>query len=77
MRDFGSLAAKERKSQQWISRRMLFGRFLSFTPTGVNAETLPINLGEWRFRSYWDRTDKFGGNERGGGGRDGMRRPRA
>jgi hypothetical protein len=31
---------------------------------GANAETLPNNLNERRFRSYWDRTEKAGGNER-------------
>jgi hypothetical protein len=57
------LAAKEGKKQQWISRHILFGRFLSFTPTGVNSELTPNNLTEGRFRSYWDRTEKDG-NER-------------
>jgi hypothetical protein len=59
------LAKKEGKGQQWISRRLLFGRFLAFTPMGVsgeNASTLPTNLTERRFRSYWERT--AGGNER-------------
>ena len=41
--------------------QLRFGRFLSFTPTGVN---LPTNLTEWRFRKYWERTPTCGGNER-------------
>lgn len=40
------------KKQQWVSRRLIFGRFLVFTPTGVNA----ANLTERRFRDYWKRT---------------------
>jgi hypothetical protein len=48
----------------WISRLTLFGRFLDFAPMGANAETLPNNLSERRFRAYWERSEKAGGNER-------------
>jgi hypothetical protein len=56
------LAKKEGKDRAYIARRLLFGRFLSFVPTGTNAQTLPSNLTERRFRSYWERTE--GHNER-------------
>jgi hypothetical protein len=58
------LAAKEGKSQQWMAYRVRFGRFLNFTTTGVNPESLPSNLSERRFRDYWEPTDKTAGNER-------------
>jgi hypothetical protein len=54
------LAKKEGTTQRWIGRRLLFGRFLDFRPTGLNAETLT----ERNFRSYWERAPKCGGNER-------------
>jgi hypothetical protein len=56
------LAKKEAKPQSWISRRLRFGAFLNFMPNGINAENLPNNLTEGKFRSYWDRTE--GSNER-------------
>jgi hypothetical protein len=56
------LAKKEGKSQFWVMTRLRFGRFLSFKSTDLNHETLPANLTERRFRSYWERTS--GGNER-------------
>jgi hypothetical protein len=55
------LAAKEGKSQQWVVTRLRFGRFLNFTTTVVNSETIPNNLTEGRFRSFWERTE---GDER-------------
>lgn len=58
------LADKEGKSPQWISYRVRFGRFLGFSTTVEKFETPPSNLTEWRFRSYWERTDKSEGNER-------------
>ena len=51
------------KDRAYISRRLLFGRFLNFVPTGTNAEIPPHNLTERRFRSYWEQTEKDG-NER-------------
>ena len=42
---------------------MLFGRFLGFISTEINTEILPKNLSEGRFRSYWERIEKAGGNE--------------
>jgi hypothetical protein len=41
-----------------------FGRFLNFPTTVENPETGPLGLTERRFREFWDRTDKCGGNER-------------
>ena len=34
---------------------------LDFVPTGTNAETLPANLTERRFRHFWEQTDKSRG----------------
>jgi hypothetical protein len=36
---------------------------LNFITTVINPETLPVGLTERRFRDFWDRTDKCGGNE--------------
>jgi len=54
------LAEKEGKSQSWADRRLRFGRFLHFTPHGVNADSppLPKDLTEGKFRGCWDRTSK-------------------
>jgi hypothetical protein len=53
------LARKEDKGQAWIALRLRFGRFLNFNTTDVvNAEGIPNNLTEGRFRGYWERTDK-------------------
>jgi len=57
------LAKKEGKTQQWVANRLRFGRFLNFTTTVVNADILPANLTEGRFRQFWAHTDKMGGNE--------------
>ena len=58
------LATKEHKAPQHIARALRFGRFLNFSPTGENPETLPKSLSERRFREYWERTDKTETNER-------------
>ena len=58
------LAEKEGKSRQRIVQTLLFGRFLNFATTVANAENVPINLTERRFRSYWQQTDKSDTNER-------------
>lgn len=61
------LAAREstllgkKVDRSYIARRLLFGRFLDFVPSGHN---LPTALTERRFRDYWERTDKDEGNER-------------
>jgi hypothetical protein len=55
------LAKKEGKSQQRITQTLLFGRFLNFTTTVVNPESLPKSLTERHFRSFWERTE---GDER-------------
>jgi hypothetical protein len=52
------LATKEGKTQAWISRRLVFGRFLEFMPNGISAESLPKNLSEGRFREFWKQTDR-------------------
>lgn len=58
------LAEKEGKSQPWVNYRLRFGRFLSFITTVIKPDLLPRDLSEWRFRSYWERTDKLETNER-------------
>ncbi len=58
------LAEKEAKTRQWVAYRLRFGRFLNFATAVANPESLPKNLNEWRFRSYWDRTEKTDTNER-------------
>ena len=40
------LGKKEGKSQDWISLRLRFGRFLNFTTTVVKTDPLPANLTE-------------------------------
>jgi hypothetical protein len=57
------LAKAEGCSRPIITRRLLFGRFLAFVPSG-HIPPIPSNLSERRFRSYWERTDKAEGNER-------------
>ncbi len=52
------LAAKEGKSQQWVSFRLRFGAFLHFTTTGSNPTKPPVNLTERAFRKLWEQTDK-------------------
>ncbi len=37
------LAKKEGKNQSWVARQLLFGRFLSFMPMGINPENTPNN----------------------------------
>lgn len=54
------LAKVEHCTQQKIAYRLRFGRFLGFTTDVV----IPKNLSEFRFRSYWERTDKAEKNER-------------
>jgi hypothetical protein len=58
------LAKWEGKSQKWIDQHVRFGRFLTFSTTVLNAENALLKLTEGRFRTYWDATDKCGGNER-------------
>jgi hypothetical protein len=60
----GGAGGQGGKPQAYISRVLLFGRFLSNMPTGINAENMPNNLTERRFRGYWAQTDKSP-NERG------------
>ena len=52
------IAQRMGKSQQHISRLLLFGRFLVFTPSWCNPMKPPKNLTEGRFRGYFERTDK-------------------
>ena len=45
------VAAKEGKTQFWVSTRLCFGRFLNFIAADINAESLPSNLSE-RFLNF-------------------------
>lgn len=54
------LATEEGVARQHVARRLLFGRFLAFAPDRCNLRS----VAEFRFRSYWERTDKANGNER-------------
>lgn len=58
------LAQKEGLDRTRITQRLRFGRFLNFIATAINAEKLPINLTERKFRHYWSQTDKAETNER-------------
>lgn len=50
------LAELEEKSQDWVSKRLRLGRFIAY---GTNkAAALFVSLTEWKFRGYWERTDK-------------------
>jgi hypothetical protein len=52
---------EEGKKQAYISQRLKFGAFLAFIASCNKSQTLPRGLTEGRFRSYWTRTDKAGG----------------
>ena len=58
------LAKKERKSDSWALFHVRFGRFLNFLTDVRSSESLPKNLTESRFRSYWLRADPKETNER-------------
>jgi hypothetical protein len=51
------LAKKECQSDSGMHFRVRFGRFLNFVSDLTGGESLPKNLTERRFRSYWLRTD--------------------
>ena len=57
------LAQKEGKTQAHVGKVLRFGRFLTFSSVELNAEFVPTNLTEFRFRQYWERTDKTEINE--------------
>jgi transcriptional regulator with XRE-family HTH domain len=58
------LAKKVGKSQSSIEQSLRFGRFLDFTATAVNQESVYSSLSENAFRTYWRQTDKREGNDR-------------
>jgi hypothetical protein len=45
------------------SGSLRFARFLGFS-ANITTVIIPANLAERKFRSYWDQTNKSGGNER-------------
>ena len=51
------LAKAEGCARQHVARRLLFGGFLAFAPTGAFPESATSKLTEGRFRDYWSRTD--------------------
>lgn len=53
------LAQEERKSRPYITRRLLFGRFLADVPIGTNPEfaTIRASLTEGKFRAFWELTE--------------------
>ena len=60
-----ALAAKKssfgkKRSRPWIVCQLRFGGFLNFVTPVTNPESLPKNLSEGRFRSFWQRTEKAG-----------------
>jgi hypothetical protein len=46
----------------WVSRRMRFGRFISFFVSSGHKDSLqaPLNLTERAFRKFWDGTESAG-----------------
>jgi len=52
------LAAEEGQGRQFISYRLVFGRFLNFASADASAEKLPASLTEYKFRQFWKQTDK-------------------
>jgi transcriptional regulator with XRE-family HTH domain len=57
------LAQKEGVSLAEASRRLIFGRFLDFSPIRESAENPVKTLTQGRFFTYWRQTDTIG-NER-------------
>ncbi|MBA4065476.1 MAG: hypothetical protein C0501_17530 [Isosphaera sp.] len=53
------IAERMGRRQSWVSKRLVFGRFLAFIPTGISAE----GLTERRFREHWKQTKKAGGED--------------
>lgn len=49
------IAVKENKKQPWVSKRIQFGRFLSFCENIPDRNNHAM-LTENKFRSYWERT---------------------
>jgi hypothetical protein len=49
------LAKKEGCKQPFISKRLVFGRFLGFIPTGIIFKNLTVG----RFGDYWQRSDSL------------------
>lgn len=48
------------KTHGWVSRRLVFGRFLKFVTTCHEHGKVPENLTEGAFRSFWRRTKGSG-----------------
>lgn len=48
------IAAEMKRSQTWVSRRLLFGRFCGFLMT-AGMKKLPVDMYERKFRGLWDQ----------------------
>jgi ribosomal protein L19E len=53
----GKVAARMGKQQAWVSKRLIFRRFLSFNPSGIKQTK---SLAERLFRSLWAQTTGSG-----------------
>jgi len=52
------LAEVENKSQNWVSKRLRFGRFIAYATN--KPDGLFVAMTEGRFRAYWDCTHSIG-----------------
>ena len=50
------IAARMGRSQNWVSKRLLFGRYLRFSTSGTKHESPHHSLTERRFREAWQAT---------------------
>lgn len=49
------IADEEGMSREWVSKRLIFGRFCEFL--GTTVPKLPVNLTEGKFREFWSTYD--------------------
>jgi hypothetical protein len=52
------IAQRMGRSEGWVSRRLLFGRFLHFLSDRQDSFSPPQTLTEWRFRDHWRKAGK-------------------
>jgi hypothetical protein len=58
------LADYEHKSQTWVSRHLVFARFIAFLPPEMVASEAIRKMSEGRFRAYWNQTSDEADHER-------------
>ncbi len=51
------IAAEMGQNQSWVSRRLMFARFLDFMPDRHKSD-FAGKLAEFRFRTHWERVGK-------------------